>query len=292
MAVHKACVNGHIVIDDLTSAECPNLRARRQAEAIRGHLTPELVQVKPAKDSPLYVPKSVDLTNKNLFIQGIPWSEFRSHLKYVVMWKVFTGKPFTYKVVDDQRLKEVFLGAEAYKSRPASLREQRETNNAIDDLVAESYDLVIIRLGLLGHKNSAAANVLREALMLRTERYNKPTWIFLSCDSQIVWQHSRDEAVESYVNARFQYIDIPSDVKQESYGDTGMIVVDGAEDAPEHEEKAFVPKESRGSMSETQEAPIPDPEVVDTGASDDFGMMGDAYKDGVSKKNWKKGRRF
>jgi hypothetical protein len=295
MQPHKDCINGHVVIDDFTSAECPNMRVRRQADLIRSHLTPELATVKPVKSSPLYVPKTVDHTGKNLFIQGIPWSVFRGHLKYIVMWKVLTGQPLTYKVVDDQRLKEVFLGSEAYKSRPASVREQRETNNAIDDLVAESFDLVIIRLGLLGHKNSAAANVLREALMLRTERYNKPTWLFLSSDSEIHWEHSRDPNVESYVGARFSSITLKSASKNEAYGDTG-IIVDGDEEAPELEEKMHVPVEHLGSASD--EAPMretveeeaqPPPQAPSPQGDDDFGLGG-AYSGG-GKKNYKKGRR-
>jgi len=287
MQPHKDCVNGHLVIDDYTSAECPNMKMRRQAEHIRSHLTPDLLTVKPVKASPLYVPKGTDFTGKNLLIQGIPWSAFRSHLKYIVMWKVLTGQGFTYKVVDDQRLKEVWLGTEAYKSRAPSAREQRETNNAIDDLVAETFDLVIIRLGLLGHKNSAAANVLREALMLRTERYNKPTWLFLSSDPEIRWQHSRDDAVDSYVEARFAAIELEADSKKELYGDTG-IVVDGTEDAPEPEEKAFVPKEERGSASEDltveEHEPAPPPALS---SDDDFGLGGHYGDGGKPKRRWK-----
>lgn len=294
MPPHKDCINGHLVIDDYTSAECPNMKMRRQAEYIRGHLTADLLAVKPVKESPLYVPKGTDYTGKNLLIQGIPWSAFRGHLKYIVMWKVLTGQTFTYKVVDDQRLKEVWLGSEAYKSRPASLREQRETNNAIDDLVAESYDLVIIRLGLLGHKNSAAANVLREALMLRTERYNKPTWLFLSSDSQIHWQHSRDATVESYVEARFASIELESASKDELYGDTG-IIVDGTDEAPEPEEKERVPKEDRGGASEdrpVEEPPVeeePEPAPVTPSGDDPFNMGPQYEKEGKSS-SYKKRR--
>ncbi len=284
MAPHKECVNGHVVIDDYTSAECPNMRVRRQAELIRSHLSPDLATVKPVKESPLYVPKAADYTGKNLLIQGIPWSAFRGHLKYIVMWKVLTGQSFTYKVVDDQRHKEVFLGSEAYKSRPASVREQRETNNAIDDLVAETYDLVIIRLGILGHKNVAAANVLREALMLRTERYNKPTWLFLSSDPEIRWQHSRDDAVDSYVQARFTAVELESDSKNELYGDTG-IITDGEEGAPEPEEKTFLPESVPFDEPEVEFQPPP--AIISTG--DDFGL-GDQYS--ANKSKFKKKRQF
>lgn len=282
MAVHAGCVNGHLVLDEYTSAECPNLKLQRRIELIRKRLPPEVRDVVAVHSSPLYTPKrkgedhpSVDLTKRNLFISGIPWNSFLPHLKFVMICK-----PMTVKIVDDLRLKEVFVGSEAYKSRPASVREAKETNNAIVDLVGEEYDLVIIRIGLLGHKNVAAANVLREALMIRHERMAKPTWIFQSSDPRIMWTHSRDEEVEAYVRDKFEALEMThTGPALEPVQDVG-IDVEGDETVPEYEEKALIPEEDQSS---------PPPETV--GGEDDLTGMS-MYGNNGSKKKFKKRRNY
>lgn len=255
--LHEACSNGHVIIDDMTSAECPNMKLIRIVENFNRRIPPAFQPIKMAKHTPLYIPRSdtdpgADLTNKNLFIRGVSWNPtFISHLK-----KVFFCKPsLQFQIVTDARIKDVWLGAESYTSRPKGKREEVETNNVISDLVSENFGLVVVHLGQLMHKNSAASNVLREALMFR-DNLGLKTWLFQSSDPGSEWFHSRDDEVEAYVQSRFEVVDLAEDpiivsvlpkqpLELSAHTDFGVD-----EEPMELPERSFVPRESQGSASD------------------------------------------
>lgn len=262
--IHSQCSNGHVIISDTTVAECPNLRIVRILDDFNRRIPASFREVKMAKHTPLYVPRGenvqgVDMTGQNLFIRGVPWNPvFVSHLK-----KVFFCKPLlTFKLVTDARIKDVWLGAEAYTSMPKGKREEAETHNVISDLVSENYDLVVIHLGQLMHKNVAAPNVLKEALMFRGNLGLK-TWLFQSSDPGAGWLHSRNDEVEEYVNSKFELVDLsdqePSPIALLPPAKPYQLLEHASDIGYEEEETApeaelsFVPVETRGSASENLE---------------------------------------
>lgn len=277
---HDECRNGSIVVDDpsshwLKARECPNLKVRRTIDTFNKRIPAVFLKVPMAKQTPLFVPRGpdspgVDLIDQNLFITGVPWNPtFISHLKKVL----FVHPGMTYQIVSDTRIKDVWLGSETYKSKPVAQRDTVETHNTIEDLMAPSYELVVVLLGQLIHKNSASANVLRQALMHR-HNFGKPTWLFQSSDPGASWDLSRNLEVEEFVKSHYTMLDLDEGTspRYESRQDEGGIVVDDAseEEAPELEERAFVPNEARGSASSDVD--------IDS-------MLGDMYSD---KKKFKK----
>lgn len=280
LARRPECQNGSVVVDDLHAKECRNLLKIRIDNWLKSYLTPELYQTPMVTSSPLYVPGEkrghavVNRTKDNLFIKGITWTAFKSHLRYALV-----GTGVSYKVINDSRLRDVFVGGEAYQNRPKALRDDiREVNNVIADLVGDQYDLVIIQLGILGYKNVAAPGVLREALLVRRETLNKPTWLFESSDRSICWEYSRDELVSSYVETNFEELVFESEGPQveESVG----IDIDGDEGAvgAPTEHLALVPDDEKVSGSVVGD----DGDDLLAGMSDD--------PSAPSKKKWK-GRR-
>jgi hypothetical protein len=165
--------------------------------------------------------------------------------------------PIKYKIVDDGRIRDVFVGSESYTSKAKALREMKESNNAIADLVGREFDLVVIYLGKLGHKNVAAAGVLREALMVR-ESLGKPTWLFEDRDPTVRWEHSRDIDVEQYIEKRFTTVDLEAGGPSAEV--ENHISVDEEEDTREapSEHYAHVPQEERGAASLIDESPSGD----------------------------------
>lgn len=178
---------------------CPNFFSKQ----IKRHLGPELAKVKGVLTSPLYDRKAgVDLTGKNIRIQGCPWRNLLPHLRWALTCK---GLTFSHRVYDDERIKNVFVGAEDFRARPASIRHSIPTFNSVDDLMSTSFDLVIIKLGYLGYKNQAAAGALKEALLFR-EKNDKPTWIVEEPNRD--WTHSCDGDVAFYIDDNFNTISI------------------------------------------------------------------------------------
>lgn len=272
------CLGGSVRVDDVSARECPNLKILRVDQLMRSRLTPELYEAPRITESPLYTPGKargepaiINRTKQNLFIRGVTLGGLFPHLRLV-----FACLPLKYKVVDDSRIRDVFVGSESYKTKAKDLRDLKESNNAIADLVGREYDLVVICLGKLGYKNIAAAGVLREALMVR-ETLRKPTWLFEDSDPTIRWEHSRDLDIEQYIESRYTYVDLePGGPEAEV---VNHMTVDGEEDdrgAPtEHYQQ--VPQEDRGTASLT-EAP----------ADDTFdSLMGTG---GPKKKPWSKKR--
>jgi hypothetical protein len=213
-------------------------------------LTPQLYEAPKITESPLYTPGQgrgdpaiINRTKENLFIRGVTLAGLLPHLRLV-----FACLPIKYKIVDDSRIRDVFVGSESYTSKTKALRELKESNNAIADLVGREFDLVVIYLGKLGHKNIAAAGVLREALMVR-EGLGKPTWLFEDSDPTVRWEHSRDLDVEQYIEKRFTNVDLDpggplADVETHIVVDED----DGLREAPSQHYQQ-VPREVRGSAS-------------------------------------------
>ena len=222
----KGCVNGNVMVEEGKAQECPNITRKRFQQYLKARLTPDLYQAPKIMESPLYVPPkikgekaAINRTGENLFIRGIDLAGFLPHLRLV-----FVCLPgLKYKVVDDSRLRDVFVGGESYANRPKTSREQRETNNVVSDLVGQEYDLVVIRLGVLAYKNQAAPAVLREALMVR-EGLGKPTWLFEDSDPTINWICSRDMDLETYVGKRFTDVYLANDGPKAEKVESGIVV--------------------------------------------------------------------
>lgn len=231
------CVNGDVITDMKANKAtmCSHLRVRLAQDNLKSRIPPEMYNCTAVRSSPLFVPSKVrgepapvNRTKHNLFIKGVTWPGLMPHLKYV-----FMALPnLRFKIVNDQRIKEVFVGSESYKSMPQSQRDEgtREVNNGIGDIVGGSFDLVIIQLGLLGYKNIAAAGVLKEAIMMRVTQ-GKATWLFETADRNISWQHSRDPEVEAYVEDHFEDFSLTSEITdQESDGNHISVEEVGDED--------------------------------------------------------------
>lgn len=200
--------------------QCDNL-LKNQIRNILGHEIADAGRLR----SPLYVlpPEKgavlEDKTTQNLWIKA-KWSALLPHLKWALTLKLrVTGLMFTFRVIDDLKIKSVFVGSEAYKARPSSVRDNVPIYNTLEDLAGPDLDLVIIRLGALGYKNVSAAGALKECLLMR-DGARKPTWLVEEGGDR-AWKHSRDSDVESYVESRYEVFDLTSQNKE-----VGGILVD------------------------------------------------------------------
>lgn len=222
------CVNGHVLVDEYTARECPNFKRIRIDQLIRSRLPQQLYEAPVIRESALYTPglkrgepARINRTKDNLLIRGVTYNRFAPHLRLT-----FACLPLKFKIVDDSRIRDVFVGGEAYKSRPQSTRDQKEAFNVVADLIGEDFDLVVIRLGVLAYKNVAAPAVLREALMVR-ESLGKPTWLFEGRD--VNWICSRDPELDHYIEGRFEEVVLADDGPEAE--DNTDIQVDGEEEA-------------------------------------------------------------
>lgn len=194
--------SGYVVIDDLHTRECMCSYAKR----LYAHLGPEIGGAPRLEgSSPLFWPQDeVDLTTKNVVIKGY-WTDVLPHMRWVLGSK---GTMFHYKILTDEKLRTVYVGAEAYTSRARSKRDDLETYNTLADIVGAEWDLLVIRLGFLGYKNVAMPGVLQEALMLR-EVALKPTWLIESPQAPFAPGHfAFSEEGFEYIQRRFEVIEI------------------------------------------------------------------------------------
>lgn len=180
--------------------QCPNLYARQ----LKDHLGKELAKVQHVTSSPLLElgEPGVDLTGSNTLITNCPWRNLLPHIKWVLGRK---GLLFAFCITTDERLKNVWVGNEQYKSLPTQTRESIPTFNSLTDLLGANQDLVIIKLGYIGQLNRAAPGLLKEALMIR-ESLHKPTWLVL--DPDCPWTHSYNPDVAEYVKSNYKAIRI------------------------------------------------------------------------------------
>jgi hypothetical protein len=149
-------------------------------------------------------PPKKDRTGENLFIKGY-WKDLLPHLKWSLGCK---GPDFRFRLLTDEKLKIIYLGAESYATKAKSRRDEVVTYNSLNDLVGPDIDLVIIRLGFLGYKNIAMPGILKEALMIR-EFACKPTWIIEVPTSIFGFGHfSYSEDVWDYISANYTTVDL------------------------------------------------------------------------------------
>jgi hypothetical protein len=149
------------------------------AEYMIKHLGTEIARAETIFESPLYElpanagdPPPVDRTKENLHIK-CNWTDLLPHLK-LCLWP--KGITFNTRIVTDEKIKTVYVGAESYTARAKNKRDDMTTMNSLGDLVGKEWDFVIIRLGYLGHKNVAAPGAVKEAVMIR-DVLRKPTWL-------------------------------------------------------------------------------------------------------------------
>ena len=218
-------------------------------KAIRAHLIDpvmaldvgtELWATKPI-ESPLFKRGEHDLTRENLFLQG-SWNVVKLHLRTVLVGK---GLRFRYRIVTDARLLRVYLGKES------SIRHREESDDVLTfdslrDVVNPNFDLVVVRLGFVGHTNRALANVIRESLMVR-EAVGKASWVV--------------ERGSQYNSMTFDAVDLNGRPKHTAYGpeladylDTNYTSMLLTAEGVEEEEPAEAPP---------AEAPSPEPLPMD-----------------------------
>ena len=192
--------------DDASVQQCICTYSR----ALKAHLGAEIAVAPLIKKSPLFMaggagePPKKDRTGENLFIKGY-WKDLLPHLKWSLGCK---GPDFRFRLLTDEKLKIIYLGAESYATKAKSRRDEVVTYNSLNDLVGPDIDLVIIRLGFLGYKNIAMPGILKEALMIR-EFACKPTWIIEVPTSIFGYGHfSYSEDVWDYISANYTTVDL------------------------------------------------------------------------------------
>lgn len=193
---------GYRFIEEGVGETCPN----KIAAQFRRRLGAEFDNVPAISSSPLYetnasrVP-TADLTKDNLAIYST-WTGLLPHLKRCLVNK---GLDFFFRIITDERIKNVFVGAESYKSRSESAQEDTIAYNALPDLVRDPA-LLIIKLGYLGYKNISAAGALKEALLIR-ESASKPTWVVIdNIDANHRWTFSHNAEVQYYIDTKFKQL--------------------------------------------------------------------------------------
>lgn len=176
----------------------------------------DIAHAKRINSSPLYLPGAPgkpleDNTKENLFISSW-WEALLPHLRYALLWKLGEfDLHYYFHITDDERLKSVYLGNEAYKSRPRAVRDTQEAMNGLRDLIGPMYQLVIIRIGHLGYANRAMPGILKEACMIR-KALNLPTWIVEEPNYLFEPGHrSHSYELEEYFNRYYRKITIESE---------------------------------------------------------------------------------
>jgi hypothetical protein len=151
-------------------------------------------------------PPILDLTKTNLLIKG-HWEHITPHIREAFIHRAQEFS-FTPQIVTDEKLRTVYVGAEAYTSRSRKRREEVVTYNSLSDLVGADYHLLIIRLGFLGYSNKAMPGILMESLMVR-ESIRLPTWIIDNPDRPFEPGHyAYSFEVDGYIARRFQVLDL------------------------------------------------------------------------------------
>lgn len=257
---------GVIDKDDMTAIMCICTKFR----LLRIHLskdTPDILHAADVKESPLYVlgsekgKPSRDRTKDNLFLCGL-WRNVVSHLKWTLYFK---GLTYTYRIVTDERIKNVAVGNESYKGKTEDDRKLTESVNGLRDLV-EDPDLVIVRLGFLGYKNIAAPGYLKEALMIR-ESAGKPTWLVEGAVKYEYDHRAYSPETYSYIHSRFETLALhaPGSVEGASHVDTSASATVTVAEDPDYMNEAARPSVEEEPAIEYEQS-YPDP--VSNGASD------------------------
>lgn len=196
---------GFIRLDEERTKECVCLYAKR----VQKHLGVEIASSENIPNGLLFKygdgKVTLDRTQEDLFLSGV-WEDLLPHLKWAFLCK---GMGFSFLTVTDERLKNVWLGSEAYTKKQQKKREDGESFNGLHDLIEKPH-LLIIRLGFLGYSNKAMPGILKEALLLRRSA-TKPTWVME--DPSIAafneTHHSYDPAVAAYIREGYERVVIP-----------------------------------------------------------------------------------
>lgn len=262
------------------------------AEYMTKHLGTEIARAKTIYKSPLYVlpdksgePPKLDRTRENLHIK-CAWTDLLPHLKLCLWTK---GIGFEFRIVTDEKIKTVFVGAESYNARAKSKRDDMVTNNSLNDLLGKEFPFIILRLGHLGHKNQAAAGAVKEALMIRDVE-QKPTWIIEEPNSpfgpgNFTWS----EDLEDYMTRNYKTVEFARDGDSRVYEPRGFAgaeeVIGGVEDV----------SPSAPVVRPAKTRPKPPESTVEAEETFSFEMPGEGGGGGVgkykpkSKRSWSKG---
>jgi len=184
---------------------------------VKRRLGKDIMNAHPAVySSPLYEPAkdgglpTVDRTTENLFIRA-RWEDFLPHFKLAATNLLSrTSFQWYFQIVTDERIKSVYVGNEAYNARARKKRDDVVTFNSLADLIGGDFDLVVIQLGYLGHKNVAAPGALKEALLIR-QAANKPTWIVDPNEEAGRFQpghHAYSQDLAEYLALRYLELDL------------------------------------------------------------------------------------
>ena len=208
----KACPTcggvGYLYNEETFTREPCNCKV---AEYMTKHLGTEIAKAPTIFSSPLFEladksgePPKLDRTKENLHIKAA-WIDLLSHLK-LCLWP--KGIFFNFRIVTDEKIKTVFVGAESFSQRAKNKREDMVTYNSLNDLLGKEYDFVIIRLGFLGHKNQAAPGAVKEALMIR-DVAQKPTWIIEEPNSPFGYGNfTWSEDLQEYIDRNFKTVSL------------------------------------------------------------------------------------
>lgn len=226
--------NGRIEIDEHGSTKQCACSFRAD---IRKRLPPDISEATPILASPLLQIKGpgevvVDLTDEDLFIKSY-WYNLAPHLLLVLTSKMLGNLMFPFRIVTDSDLRDVYVGARAYTSRSRANREDIPTFNGLADYVGADKELVIIRLGALGHRNRAMPGIFRETLLLRRSLC-KPTWIVEEPDSIFGPGHfAYNSEVAEFIRQNYQVVDLTDP------NDTRPVVPRGVAGAPLEEDEGM-----------------------------------------------------
>ena len=278
---------GFITIDDLNVEQCKCFKKK----AIRAYLGPEIYAAPTPVGGSLFFrhvqgKEPVDKTRENLVIRGY-WAQVLPHLKWALAAKADRSQGMfpKYSVITDERLKTVFVGAESYNQRARSKRDDVQTYNSLADIVGAEYELIIIRLGNLGHKNIAMPGALKEALMLR-EVALKPTWLIDDPHNPFVPGHlAYSDDVYDYVSNHFEYVDISNEVVGES---AVPVDVEDMSSTPEEEAEEVVvaPPQKVRRMPVSTEVSVDKSSDAISNYAVDFPTKSTASKKKFGKKQW------
>jgi len=169
----------------------------------------------------------VDRSGDNLFIK-CSWEDFRPHFRLIAQFLLERHSfQWHFRFVTDEQIKTVFVGSEAYAAKPKKKRDEVISFNSLGDLIGESWDLVIIRLGIISYKNVAMPGALKESLRIR-EVLNKPTWILDDPGKPFEIGHEAYSAeLAEYIKIWFDEVDLPrgeSNTKRQGAGGTSLYL--------------------------------------------------------------------
>lgn len=222
-------------------------------------LGPEIARAKHITESVLYRPVANaageiegDRTEENVFLKG-SWTLVCQHLRWVLSARRLYSTGFSFRIVSDVDILDVWLGNKSYKQTSAEVRNEVETHNALSDLLSDPT-LMIVRLGVRASKNRVAASVLHEALSIRAFLF-KPTWLV---EGDVYFGDGHpfyNSDVQTYVDGHFDVVDLTSTatpveptttISVESVFDEGSVAMGGDEPAPRVEElEKFAPTKER-----------------------------------------------